>query len=155
MLEIPNKEGRIQATFFCQETNVLLNDASQIIIFEQTTFAMTIEDIQAICKKLKGVTEDIKWEDHLCFNVGGKMFLVTAPDHSPISASIKVSDEDFETLPERRGFMPAPYMARHKWIKMDDINLLSKKEWEYYLKTAYSLVGSKLSAKLRKQLGLV
>jgi predicted DNA-binding protein (MmcQ/YjbR family) len=115
---------------------------------------MTIEDIQEVCKKFKGVTEDIKWEDHLCFNVGGKMFLVTAPDHVPISASIKVSDEEFDALSEKKGFMPAPYMARHKWIKMDDINLLSKKQWERYLKEAYILVGSKLPAKTRKQIGL-
>jgi predicted DNA-binding protein (MmcQ/YjbR family) len=116
---------------------------------------MTIEDIQNISKKLKGVTQDIKWENHLCFNVGGKMFLVTAPDDVPISASIKVSDEDFESLPERKGFMPAPYLARHKWVRMDDINLLSKKEWEYYMKNAYQLVGEKLPAKTRKQLGMI
>jgi hypothetical protein len=36
---------------------------------------MNSEDLQGICEKLKGVTEDIKWEDHLCFNVGKKMFL--------------------------------------------------------------------------------
>ena len=115
---------------------------------------MTIEEIQTICKKLKGVTEDTKWEDHLCFNVGQKMFLVTAPDQVPPSASIKVSDEAFVELPLREGFIPAPYMARHKWIKLDDINLLTKKQWEFYIKEAYSLIASKLPAKTRKQLGI-
>lgn len=115
---------------------------------------MTVEDIQKICKKLRGVTEDIKWEDHLCFNVGGKMFLVTAPDAVPISASIKVSDDAFEELPNREGFMPAPYLARYKWIWMDDIQRLSKKQWENYIGEAYHLVASKLPAKTRKQLGL-
>jgi predicted DNA-binding protein (MmcQ/YjbR family) len=43
---------------------------------------MEIEDLEKICKSFKGVTEDIKWEDHLCFNVGNKMFLITAPDTS-------------------------------------------------------------------------
>src|SRR5688500_4507564 len=83
---------------------------------------MTIEDIQKICKKYGGVTEDIKWEDHLCFNVGGKMFLITAPDAVPISASLKVSDETFNELSDKEGFQPAPYLARYKWIWMDDIN---------------------------------
>jgi hypothetical protein len=41
---------------------------------------MQIEDLQKICKSFHGVTEDIKWENHLCFNVGEKMFLITAPD---------------------------------------------------------------------------
>jgi predicted DNA-binding protein (MmcQ/YjbR family) len=116
---------------------------------------MTIADIQTICQKLSGMTEDIKWEDHLCFNVGGKMFLVTAPDQVPVSASIKVSDDKLETLPQREGIIPAPYMARHKWIKLDDINRFSKKQWEFYIAEAYKLVGSTLPVKTQKQLGLI
>jgi predicted DNA-binding protein (MmcQ/YjbR family) len=50
-----------------------------------------------------GVTKDIKWGEHLCFNIGGKIFLVTAPDNVPVSASFKTSDEDFESLPNRQG----------------------------------------------------
>ena len=72
---------------------------------------MTLEDIQTICRKLKGVTQDIKWEDHVCFSVGGKMFLITSPDAIPISASVKVSEQTFDELSEREGFMPAPYLA--------------------------------------------
>jgi predicted DNA-binding protein (MmcQ/YjbR family) len=115
---------------------------------------MTIEEIQSLCRKHKGVTEDIKWEDHLCFNVGGKMFLITTPDAVPISASIKVSDEAFAELPEKKGFIPAPYLARYKWIHMDDINRLSKKDWEHYISTAWYLVASRLPSKTRKQLGI-
>lgn len=115
---------------------------------------MTIEDIQTICKTFPGVTEDIKWEDHLCFNVGGKMFVVTSPDRLPHTASFKTSDEDFEELSVRPGFIPAPYMARHKWVYVDDINRLSYKQWAHYLKQAHALVAAKLPAKTRKQLGL-
>ena len=50
---------------------------------------MTIDVIQAICAKLPAVTQDIKWENHVCFNVGGKMFMITSPDEVPVSASIK------------------------------------------------------------------
>ena len=115
---------------------------------------MNIEEIQSICKKYPGVTQDIKWDDHLCFNIGGKMFLITAPDAVPSSASIKVSDEIFDAVSEKEGFMPAPYLARYKWIWMDDISRLSKKEWESYIRTAYHLVASKLPAKIKKQIGL-
>jgi predicted DNA-binding protein (MmcQ/YjbR family) len=45
-------------------------------------------------------------------------------------------------------------MARHKWIYVDDISRLNKKEWMDYLSIAYGLVASKLPAKTRKQLGL-
>ena len=115
---------------------------------------MTIEDIQSICKKHRGVTQDIKWGDHLCFNVGGKMFLITAPDAVPVSASIKVSDQAFEELSDREGFMPAPYLARYKWIRIDDINRLSGKQWDGYIATAWQLVVTKLPVRTKKQLGL-
>src|SRR5690606_27772381 len=111
------------------------------------------EEIQSICNSFKGVTQDIKWDDHLCFNVGGKMFLVTASDSVPVSASIKVSDEDFELLPQREGIIPAPYMARYKWVFIDDINRLSTAEWEHYLKQSYELIFAKLPTKARKEIG--
>jgi predicted DNA-binding protein (MmcQ/YjbR family) len=115
---------------------------------------MNIEDIRNICTALPQVTEDIKWEDHLCFCIGEKMFLVTAPDQFPVSASIKVSDEEFEELSAREGMQPAPYMARYKWVHMDDINRLSRKEWEKYIREAYHLIAARLPAKTRKQLGI-
>jgi predicted DNA-binding protein (MmcQ/YjbR family) len=115
---------------------------------------MTIEDLQLICKKFNAVTEDIKWEEHLCFNVGAKMFLITAPDQVPPSASFKVTDEDFEMLSSKKGFKPAPHLARYKWIYVEDISLLSKKQWEYYLKRSYELVVAKLTKKIRKQIGI-
>lgn len=115
---------------------------------------MTIADIQEICKKLPNVTEDIKWENHLCFCVGEKIFIITSPDSSPVTASFKVSDEAFEELREREGFEPAPYLARYKWIYADNIGRFTKKDWTYYLKQAYELVAAKLPAKTRKQLGL-
>lgn len=113
---------------------------------------MTITEIRQICLAFPGVTEDIKWENHLCFNIGGKMFLVTAPDNVPVSASFKTSDEDFEMLPNRPGFIPAPYMARNKWIFVDDISRFSKKDWEKYLQSSYSLIASKLSLRLQKEI---
>lgn len=115
---------------------------------------MNIEDIQAICKKLPHTTEDIKWETHLCFSVGGKVYIITNPDGSPVTASFKVKDEDFAELSEREGFKPAPYLARYKWIYVDNINRFTKKEWAQYLEAAYKLVASKLPAKTKKQLGI-
>lgn len=114
---------------------------------------MTIADLQGICKQLPGVTEDIKWEDHLCFNVGGKMFLVTSPDTVPCSASFKVADEEFEEVATREGCMPAPYLARHKWVWIDDIGRFPAREWERLIRQSYMLVAAKLPARLRKSLG--
>ena len=116
---------------------------------------MNIENLQNICKKLPAVTEDIKWDVHLCFNVGEKMFLITSPDEVPVNASFKTSDDDFEKLSARPGFSPAPYLARHKWVRVDDISRISDKEWERLLKSAYGLIAGKLPAGVKKKIGLV
>jgi predicted DNA-binding protein (MmcQ/YjbR family) len=108
---------------------------------------MTLDDIQKISRSLGDITEDIKWGQDLCFNIGGKMFLVTAPDSIPISASFKAVEETFNELSEREGFKPAPYLARYKWIFVDDINRLSKKEWEKFIRQSYELVKAKLPKK--------
>lgn len=115
---------------------------------------MDVHDIQNICRQYTGVTEDIKWQDHLCFNVGGKMFLITSPDAVPVAASLKVSSEIFDDLIEKDGFMPAPYLARYKWVWIDDITRLSLKEWEQYIDTAYRLVALKLPRRIKQQIGL-
>src|SRR5687767_16037819 len=115
---------------------------------------MNIEDIQNLCKALPGVTEDIKWGNDLVFSVGGKMFCVAGLEQSPTTASFKVTDEEFEEMSIRPGFKPAPYVAKYKWVWMDDINKLKKAEWKHYLKQSYELVKEKLPAKLKKQLGI-
>ncbi|MBN4071062.1 MmcQ/YjbR family DNA-binding protein [Crocinitomix catalasitica] len=113
---------------------------------------MNIEDISKICKSFQSVTSDIKWEDHLCFNIGAKMFFVTSLDKIPTSASFKVSDENFEDLIMQPGFMAAPYLGRYKWVHIDDISRLGKKDWEKHIKKSYKLISSKLSKKLRTEL---
>jgi predicted DNA-binding protein (MmcQ/YjbR family) len=113
---------------------------------------MNIEDIQAICRSLPGVTEDIKWGNDLVFSIGGKMFCVVGLEQSPTTASFKVRDEEFEEMCNRPGFKPAPYVAKYKWVWMEDINKIKKTEWKHFARQSYELVKEKLSAKLKKQL---
>jgi predicted DNA-binding protein (MmcQ/YjbR family) len=116
---------------------------------------MTVDILQNICRALPGVTEDIKWEDHLCFNIGGKMFIVTAPDVVPVSASFKVPAEVFEEMAAKPGFKPAQYLARYHWVWIDDISRLSKKEWETFINQSYTLIAAKLPQKIRNEFGLI
>ncbi len=115
---------------------------------------MTVEEIQSICRQLPGVTEDIKWEHDLVFSIGGKMFCVVGLDQSPTTASFKVGDEEFEVMSNWTGFKPAPYVAKYKWVWIDDINKMKKADWKKYVRQSYDLVKSKLSPKLKKQLDL-
>ena len=114
---------------------------------------MTIQTLQNVCLKLPGVEQDIKWEDHLCFNVGGKMFLVTSPDKFPPTASFKVAPDEFDPLIVQDGFSPAQYLARYKWVFLDDIRKISIPKWEKFIHQSYELVASKLPKKVRKEMG--
>lgn len=113
---------------------------------------MDLETIRNICLQLPHVQEDIKWDTHVCFSIGGKMFIITSPDQFPVSASFKVSDEDFEELSQSEGCGPAPYLARYKWIKVDDLNRFSAKRWKTLLAEGYALVYEKLPPKVKKLL---
>jgi predicted DNA-binding protein (MmcQ/YjbR family) len=116
---------------------------------------MDIEQLQKLAISFKACTEDIKWEEHLCFNVGSKMFLITSPEEVPIRASFKVSEDDFELLCGRgEGYCQAPHFAKRKWILIKDINSLTKKEWQYFLQKSYDSVCQNLTKKLRKELGV-
>lgn len=107
---------------------------------------MNIDSIRAICKKLPDVTEDVKWGNDLCFLIGEKMFCVVGLE-GPLSASFKVKDEEFGEMSSRPGIIPAPYVARYKWVMVEKPTALTKKEWEFYINQSYELVKSKLPGK--------
>lgn len=114
---------------------------------------MDIEFFRKTCLSLPAATEEVKWGNDLVFSVGGKMFCVTAFEE-PFGCSFKVRDEEFEELSMREGFIPAPYMARAKWVQVKDTKALNKKEWESYIRQSYELVKAKLTKKVRAELGI-
>ena len=109
--------------------------------------------LRHICLALPGTTEDIKWGGDLCFLIGGKMFCVTGFE-APGLVTFKIPDSDFDELSERKGFHPAPYLARAKWVQVDDFDTLSQTEWEAFVKQSYELVKSKIPKKVLKEIGL-
>src|SRR5687767_2630657 len=114
---------------------------------------MDLEQLRSFCLSLPAVTEDVKWDHDLCFSVGGKMFCVASLD-PPFTCAFKVRDELFEELSVRDGFMPAPYMARAKWVKVNKPASLGKKEWQLYVKDSYEMIKAKLTRKARVELGI-
>lgn len=113
---------------------------------------MNIEQIRDICLSLPGVTEDVKWEDNLCFLAGNKIFFMAGLDASPTPASFKVPPEDFNKVASRDGFHQAPYLARGQWVHTDDVGNLSEEEWAHYARQSYELIKSKLTKKAQREL---
>ncbi|NUY79382.1 MmcQ/YjbR family DNA-binding protein [Flavobacterium sp. MAH-1] len=114
-----------------------------------------VEAIRSFCNSLEKVTEDIKWGHDLVFSVGEKMFCVTGLDQTPTSITFKVTDAEFEELTSGEIFKPAPYVARYKWVLLEDANAIAKKELEAYITQSYGLVKDKLPPKIKKQLGFL
>ena len=72
----------------------------------------------------------------------------------PLKVSLKVTDEEFATLSNSHCITPAPYVARYKWILVEDANCFSDKELKYYITQSYNLVKSKLPKKILSQVKL-
>ena len=114
---------------------------------------MNTEELREFCLKLPGVTEDIKWGHDLCFMLADKMFCVTGLEPNS-SISLKVDDEKFEELTLEEGIIPAPYLARYKWVNISSSTHLKKKELQELIKRSYELIKSGLSKKKLTSLGL-
>ncbi|MDB5205650.1 MAG: hypothetical protein JWR72_725 [Flavisolibacter sp.] len=112
---------------------------------------MNAENIRSFCLALPASTEAIKWGADLVFSVGDKMFCVTSFEE-PFKCSFKVDDDVFEETTNREGFIPAPYLARAKWVSVSIDARLSLKEWETFITTSYGLVVKKLTKKQRSLL---
>ena len=113
---------------------------------------MSIEELRSLALSLPGVTEDLKWGHDLCFLIGEKMFLVLGPDQVPVTASFKTTEELFAELIADDRFIPAPYLARNKWVLVKDIATLPKKEWQEHVRRSYDLVLAKLPKKLQMEI---
>ncbi len=114
---------------------------------------MDIEILRSVCSQFPAVTEDIKWENNLCFCIGGKIFCI-ANLEPPHIFSFKVTDKEYFELSESDGFMPAPYLARAKWVLCTDPKKLNKTELKKYLQQSYEMITLKIPKKQRKELGL-
>lgn len=111
---------------------------------------MHTEALRELCLSFKGATEEVKWENDLCFCVGEKMFVTTALE-GPFRASFKVSPEDFDEYVARPGIRPAPYLGRYHWVQVESPQALTAEEWTRSASHSYALVVSKLPKKLRSQ----
>jgi predicted DNA-binding protein (MmcQ/YjbR family) len=107
---------------------------------------MKSEFIRDICLTFPGVKEDIKWGHDLCFLINKKMFCVTGIE-GEFGVSLKVNEDEFEDLISRKDIVPAPYLARYKWIYVKKAGSFSSSEWKHYLWQSYELINSKQKSK--------
>jgi predicted DNA-binding protein (MmcQ/YjbR family) len=105
---------------------------------------MNIDWVRKTCLAFPHATEEIQWEYALVFKVGGKMFAVARLEPGPVWLSFKCSDEAFAELTERPHIVPAPYLARAKWVGLEAEDAISTSELDELLKEAHRLIFEKL-----------
>ena len=115
---------------------------------------MDIEAIREHCLSLPHVTEKVQWVRDLVFKVGGKMFCVMnlEPQREEVVLSFKAGDEEFIQLQEIEGVVPAPYMARAKWVALQRRDVLPAHELKRLLLSAHDLVLATLPKKVQQSL---
>lgn len=125
---------------------------------------MTREEFDVYCGTKPGVSHVIQWGDASVWKVGGKIFAICSSwtsaeekanvtgDFQPIS--FKCSDLAFQLLPEQEGIIPAPYLARAKWVQLTRPDAMSDDDIKLHLDAAHQIIAAKLTKKLRSELGI-
>jgi predicted DNA-binding protein (MmcQ/YjbR family) len=126
---------------------------------------MTLDEYNAHCKSLTGTTHVVQWGGSHVWKVGGKIFAIselgTGPDKSTrgaegnIAVAFKCADMSYRMLTELPGIIPAPYLARAKWVRVDPDAEFSDADRKTYLAEAHRIIAAKLTKKLQAELGLL
>lgn len=110
----------------------------------------------AYCGAFKATRHAEQWGGASVWKVGGKIFAICSRwgsgPHERVS--FKCSDLTYQILCEQEGIVPAPYLARAKWVQIEDPDVMSDVDLQRYIETAYRIIVGKLTKVQRKSLGL-
>ena len=101
------------------------------------------------CLSLPGTTEEVKWEDNLCFMIENKIFVMTSL--SAGSLVLKCNPEEFEQLVARDGIHQASHFAKGQWIGLIHLEILPEMELKRRIAESRAMVLQKLPKKTREK----
>jgi predicted DNA-binding protein (MmcQ/YjbR family) len=104
---------------------------------------VTPAQLEACALSFPGATKVVQWGGSDVYKVGGKIFAIVGLGGRLM---FKATDLAYEVMTESGMARPAPYLARAKWVSLDE-----PADW---LKTAHALIAAKLTRAKRKELGL-
>ena len=114
---------------------------------------MNAASIRKFCLALPGATHDVKWGADHVYSVGDKMFACVDPTKTgTASVAFKVDDTRFLELTDREGIVPAPYLARAKWVQVRDLGKIGDAELKALIARSHALVAAKLPKRVRELL---
>lgn len=110
----------------------------------------------AHCEGLQSTSHAVQWGGASVWKVGGKIFAICskwgAGPHQRIS--FKCSEFTFQILCEQDGIVPAPYLARAKWVQLENPDAMHDEDLRRYIDAAHGIIAGKLTKSQRKALGL-
>lgn len=78
------------------------------------------------------------------------MFAVAPLEPARLWLTLKADPQEYSELTERQGIIPAPYLARAKWIAIESPEALPASEVAALLRKSYELVLAKLPRTARE-----
>jgi predicted DNA-binding protein (MmcQ/YjbR family) len=116
---------------------------------------MRYADVTKHLLSLPGAVLSVQWGDDHIFKVGGKMFAAMGPKkRGPQGISFKADEMSFHVLTQKRGIVPAPYLARAQWVRLDKLDRLPDTQLKAYLARAHGIIAARLPRKTRATLGI-
>ena len=118
---------------------------------------MTRDEFDAHCATLRHATNVVQWGGCSVWKIGGKIFALCAPetkDGNHPKISFKCSDMVYEILRDEPGIIPAPHLARAKWVQLTAPDAMGDEDIKQHLNVAYEIIVGKLTRKIRAELGL-
>ena len=114
------------------------------------------EDFDALIGGLPAAELVYQWGDASVGKVGGKIFAIFSPgaDNGMGGISFKCSETSFQMLPELEGVVPAPYLARAKWVRVAPGSALGNEDIVAYVTEAHRIIAAKLPRRVRDGLNL-
>jgi predicted DNA-binding protein (MmcQ/YjbR family) len=106
---------------------------------------------------LNGVSYVEQWGGASVWKLGGKIFAICSRwgEGSHTKISFKCSDIAYEILPNLPGIIPAPYLARAKWVQIENEEAMGDDDIRDYISASYHIIMRKLTKAKRADLGLV
>ncbi|MBS0332261.1 MAG: MmcQ/YjbR family DNA-binding protein [Proteobacteria bacterium] len=111
---------------------------------------MTREEIETFAMGLPAVTKVVQWGGSDVYKVGGKVFAICGLSGG---ISFKVTEIGFVVLTEDGPGRQAPYCAKGQWVNVE-FDAAPAEDLRDWLRTAHSLIATKLTKRLRAELGL-
>lgn len=117
---------------------------------------MTRDQFDIYCASLKATTHVVQWGDASVWKIGGKVFAIHSGlgDKDTHTMSFKCSELNFQILCQLEGIIPAPYLARGKWVQILSKDAMSNQDVKDYITASFDIISKKLTKKLQSELGL-